>query len=139
MQAQEYNLDNVRLKEVLLDEKFQHSEKMFSIADILIGLWLLNPKVDTFTGEPGSAYEFMGKIMPEWAWGLTFTIFGLTRFYAVIGHVKWLRTILSLWSAITLAYICYCLFLDGRQGLSIPLTLAGAIMNGILYVGRVKK
>ena len=71
-----------RLKGILLYSDYEALMLSLGLEAIVVGLWLLNPFIDTFAAS--RTYSAMDTAMPEEAWGLVFFLIGATLNFGVL-------------------------------------------------------
>lgn len=121
------------LKERFREAKVDFAEKLFSVLDFCVGLWVINPGLDTM-GK--TRYHLMTSLLPEWAWGLTFLLIGAFRLLALRTKSLWLRSLSSFWSSAVWLLLPYSFTRDDDWGLGIGAFVAFAVMNLIVYLMR---
>lgn len=100
---------------------FRTKLRSFSFSSTLIafmiGLWLINPNVDTFGSAPG--FREVARVAAETTWGIALTCVSLLRFYALFRNLYWLRIHLGYVALAIYLYLGILFYIVNPDGLAI--------------------
>jgi len=115
--------------------KFTLQEKYLeffpALFQVLWGLWILNPWVNTFAIT--NAYRLMADIAPEWVWGLAIFLIGIFQIIVIFTPNLRLRVLSSITCLFIFVVLAFLILAGNAGSVTIPTYLVFALCEWFAY------